>query len=114
MLFKQLHQIGRLGEIPSSKEHIVKALTYGAILALALSNRLLEYLGKKARGRAMPTTRFAEVYRTVSYLLLLELTAHWRQEDIEIFAMLLYEAVDPNLIRGRSSDILLDLRGVGE
>ncbi|WP_164856103.1 hypothetical protein, partial [Lujinxingia sediminis] len=82
---------------------------YGAILALALSNRLLEYLRKKARGRAMPTTRFAEVFRTLSYQLLLELTAHRRQEKTDLFAMLLYEAIDPNLIRGRSSDILWDL-----
>lgn len=109
LLFKQLRQMGRLGELPSSKEHIVKALIYGAILALALSNRLLEELRKKARGRAMPTTRFAEVFRTLSHQLLLELTAHRRQEKTDLFAMLLYEAIDPNLIRGRSSDILWEL-----
>ena len=101
--------MGRLGELPSSKEYIVKALIYGAILALVLSNRLLEELRQKARGRAMPTTRFAEIFRTVSYPLLLQLTAHRRQEDVDIFAMLLYEAIDPNLIRGRSSDILWEL-----
>lgn len=109
LLFKQLRQMGRIDHLPSTKEHIVKALIYGAILALALSNQLLEELRRRARGRVLPILRFFEVIRTYSYQLLLRVTAHRRQTPVDLFGLLLHEAVDPNLIRGRSSDILWEL-----
>lgn len=109
LLFKQLRQMGRIDHLPSTKAHIIEALIYGAILALALSNRLLEQLRRRVPDRELPILRFYEVIRTYSYQLLLRVTAHRRPAPLDLFGLLLHEAIDPNLIRGRSSDVLWEL-----
>lgn len=109
LLFKQLRQMGRIDHLPSTKKYIVEALIYGAILALVLSNQLLDELRRRTPERELPILRFYELIRTYSYQLLLRVTAHRRTAPIDIINLLLYEAVDPNLIRARSSDILWEL-----
>jgi IS4 transposase len=54
ILFKQLRSMGRIDQLPTSKPAIVEVLIYGAILALALSNRLLKAMRRRAENRVLP------------------------------------------------------------
>ncbi len=109
LLFKQLRQMGRIDHLPSAQPHIVEALIYSAVLALALSNRLLRAMRQQVVDRTLPILRFYEVFRVYAGQLLLELTAHRRDGPPNLFAMMLQEAIDPNLIRTRSEHALWNL-----
>lgn len=109
LLFRQLRQMGRIDHLPSTQPHIVEALIYGGILALALANRLLGALRRRVEDRTLPTLRFYEVFRTFAQQLLLELTAHRRTRPVNLFEIILHESIDPNLIRPRSADVIWNL-----
>lgn len=109
LLFKQLRQMGRIDHLPSTQPHIVEALIYSAVLALALSNRLLRAMRQQVVDRVLPFLRFYEVFRTYAGQLLLELTEHRRGAPPDLFAMMLQETIDPNLIRARAEDVAWNL-----
>lgn len=109
LLFKQLRQMGRIDHLPSTQPHIVEALIYSAVLALALSKRILRAMRQQVVDRSLLFLRFYEVFRTYAGQLLLELSAHHRDGPPDLFAMMLHETVDPNLIRPRSEDVLWNI-----
>lgn len=104
LLFKELKSYYRLGDIPSRKTHIVEALLYATLTTLVVSRRLLHAVREalRQRQRIIPEGRWAAIFTTVSAAILdLVLapahlaghTAKWTE------AMLLHEAIDPNLSR---------------
>jgi IS4 transposase len=104
LLFKELKSYYRLGDIPSRKPHIVEALLYATLTTLVVSRRLLHAVREalRQRQRIIPEGRWAAIFTTVSAAVLdlvlapahlARHTAKWTE------AMLLHEAIDPNLSR---------------
>jgi len=104
LLFKEMKSYYRLGDIPSRKPHIVEALLYATLTTLIVSRRLLQAVREalRPRQRAIPEGRWAAIFTTVSAAILdlvlapahlARYTAKWTE------AMLLHEAIDPNLSR---------------
>jgi len=104
LLFKEMKTYYRLGEIPSRKPHIVEALLYATLTTLIVSRRLLQAVREalRTRRRVIPEGRWAAIFTAVSAAILdlvlapAQLVRHaakWTE------AMLLHEAVDPNLTR---------------
>lgn len=109
IVFKQLRSMGRIDHLPTSSPAIVEVLIYGAILALALSNRLLNTMRRLARDRVLPILRFYEVFRSLASEILLKVTLHRRRSPINLFELLFQESIDPNLIRDRSENVVWEL-----
>lgn len=109
LLFKQLRSMGRIDQLPSTKPAIVELLIYGAILGLALSNRLLKAMRERARDRVLPILRFYEIFRSFATKILFEMTSHRRDVPINVFELMFHEAIDPNLIRERSETVVWEL-----
>ncbi len=104
LLFKEMKSHYRLADLPSRKPHIVEALLYATLVTLVVSRRLLRAVRQALRGqkRVVPEGRWAALFATVSSAILDLLLAparlarglaRWTE------AMLLHEAVDPNLSR---------------
>ena len=94
----------RLEDLPSRKPHIVEALLYATLVTLVVSRRLLRAVRQALRGRphAVPEGRWAAIFATVSSAVLdLVLAPARLARDLARWteAMLLREAVDPNLSR---------------
>jgi len=104
LLFRELKGRYRLDQLPTSKDHIVKALFYASILTLIVSRRLLALAAAKLSQRQLPTERFADILvhcasEILSIMLAKPPEAHVR--ELQVTSMLLHEAIDPN--RKRSS-----------
>ena len=104
LLFKEMKSHYRLEDLPSRKPHIVEALLYATLVTLVVSRRLLRAVRQALRGRshAVPEVRWAVIFATVSSAVLDLLLAPARlARDLarRTEAMLLHEAVDPNLSR---------------
>jgi len=104
LLFRELKGRYRLDQLPTSKDHIVKALFYASILTLIVSRRLLALVAAKLSQRQLPTERFADILvhcasEILSIMLAKPPEAHVR--ELQVTSMLLHEAIDPN--RKRSS-----------
>jgi putative transposase len=104
LLFKELKSYYRLGDIPSRKAHIVEALLYATLTTLIVSRRLLQAVREalRRRQRIIPEGRWAAIFTTVSAAILdlLLAPAHLARHMAKwIEAMLLNEAIDPNLSR---------------
>jgi putative transposase len=101
LLFKELKQHYRLDQMPSRKAAIVETLLYAAILTLVVSRRLLDAVRQQLKRFAdrLPTQRWAALFSTVAFDLLLIATRPLREiEDLikRTSIVLLHEAVDPN------------------
>lgn len=104
LLFKEIKSHYRLEDLPSRKPHIVEALLYATLVTLVVSRRLLRAVRQALGGRphAVPEVRWAAIFATVSSTVLDLLLAPARlARDLarRTEAMLLHEAVDPNLSR---------------
>jgi len=104
LLFKEMKSHYRLEDLPSRKPHIVEALLYATLVTLVVSRRLLRAVRQALRGRphAVPEGRWAAIFATVSSAVLdLVLAPARLARDLARWteAMLLREAVDPNLSR---------------
>jgi len=104
MLFKELKGRYRLEDMPSRKREVVEALLYAAVLTLVVSRRLLDAVRRKLRDLAhrLPERRWAAVFVAVAQELLKLVTRPPREvRDIasEVCAVMLHEAIDPNVDR---------------
>ncbi|QDG49784.1 IS4 family transposase [Persicimonas caeni] len=106
LLFRRLRSHGRLHQLPTQQEHIVKALIWASILAVLVSQKLLWAMRLRDRGRHLPALRFQEVFESYARAILEEMVAHRRTSKLDLFDLIYHEAVDPNLDRVRSFDIL--------
>lgn len=106
LLFKELKSQYRIDELPSSKEHIVEALIYIAILTMTVSRLLLNAVRTRMGLLPLqtPVRRWAVTFknRAMKLLdLLLDLgPQHRKWRDLETF--LAHEAKDPNVKRSRN------------
>lgn len=104
LLFKEMKSHYRLEDLPSRKPHIIEALLYATLVTLVASRRLLRVVRQALRGRphAVPEGRWVAIFAVVSNSILDLLLAPAHLADVSaprIEAMLLREAVDPNLWR---------------
>ncbi|MFA5507182.1 MAG: IS4 family transposase [Vulcanimicrobiota bacterium] len=103
LLFKELKSQYRIDELPSSKQHIVEALIYVAILTMTVSRLLLQAIRKRADLSASrtPVRRWAVSFKTAASVLLILLLDHRanRQRWADLEKFLRHEAKDPNLKR---------------
>ena len=104
LLFKEMKSHYGLEGVPSRKPHIVEALLYATLVTLVASRRLLRAVRHALRGRphAVPEGRWAAIFAAVSSSILDLLLAPARLARASapwIEAMLLREALDPNLSR---------------
>ncbi len=104
LLFKEMKSHYGLEGVPSRKPHIVEALLYATLVTLVVSRRLLRAVRQALRGRphAVPEGRWAAIFATVASAildLLLVPAALARGMARGFEAMLLHEALDPNLSR---------------
>jgi len=104
LLFKEMKTHYGLEGVPSRKPHIIEALLYATLVTLVVSRRLLRAVREALRGRthAVPEGRWAAIFAAAASSILDLLLvpprlarglARWTE------AMLLHEAVDPNLSR---------------
>jgi len=104
LLFKEMKSHYGLEGVPSRKPPIVEALLYATLVTLVVSRRLLRAVREALRGRphAVPEGRWAAIFAAAASSILDLLLvparlarglARWTE------AMLLHEAVDPNLSR---------------
>jgi IS4 transposase len=104
LVFKEMKSHYRLEDLPSQKAHIVEALLYATLVTLLVSRRLLRAVrhALSGRRRVVPEGRWASVFAAVSTAILDLVLAPARLARASarwIEAMLLHEAVDPNLSR---------------
>lgn len=104
LLFKEMKSHYGMEGLPSRKGPIVETLLYATVVTLVVSRRLLRAVREALRslGRLIPEGRWAAIFATVALeilnLLLAPLRAA-RDRARWLEAMLLHEAVDPNLSR---------------
>ncbi len=104
LLFKEMKSHYRLEDLPSRKPHIVEALLYATLVTLVVSRRLLRAVRQALRGstHVVPEGRWAAIFAVASTAILdlLLIPARLARESAKrIEAMLLHEALDPNLCR---------------
>jgi IS4 transposase len=104
LLFKEMKSHYGMEGLPSRKNPIVETLLYATVVTLVVSRRLLRAVRSalSSLGRVIPVGRWAAIFATVALeilnLLLAPLRAA-RDRARGLEAMLLHEAVDPNLSR---------------
>lgn len=106
LLFTRLKTTMRLHQLPSSKDHVVRALIWASILALLVSNVLMQAMRRMRPNREFPAQRMDAVFRDFAELILWEMAARRRDQPLDTFQLMLQEAADPNRTRSRSHDIL--------
>lgn len=106
LLFTRLKTTLRLHELPSRKDHIVRALIWSSILALIVSGVLLRAMRRIRPDRVFPAQRADAVFRDFAELILREIALRRRDKPLDLFEMMLNEAADPNRSRKRSHDVL--------
>jgi IS4 transposase len=104
LLFREMKSSYGLEEMPSRKRHIVETLLYASVVTLVVSRRLLVAVREKlqATQRHAPEERWGAIFKEVSQAVLDVMLAPARlasQLSRKLEAMLLHEAVDPNLSR---------------
>jgi len=104
LLFKEMKSHYGLEGLPSRKDPIVETLLYATVVTLVVSRRLLRAVRQALRslGRLIPVGRWAAIFATVALEILTLLLAPLRAARDRargLEAMLLHEAVDPNLSR---------------
>ena len=104
LLFKEMKSYYRLEDMPSRKAHVVETLLLASVVTMLASRRLLRAVREKLRGArgAVPEGRWAAVFAAAASQILdlllaparfARATARWLE------AMLLHEALDPNVSR---------------
>ena len=106
LLFTRLKTTMRLHQLPSSKEHVVRALIWASVLALLVSNVLMQAMRQMRPNRVFPAQRMDAVFRDFAELILWEIAARRRNQPLDTFRLMLREAADPNRTRTRSHDIV--------
>jgi IS4 transposase len=109
LLFSALKSQMRLHQLPSSKDHVVRALIWASVLACLISNCLLQVMRRMRPDRVFPPQRMHAVFRDFAETILLKLARARRDRPIGLFELMLYEAADPNRSRERSHDVLEDI-----
>ena len=104
LLFKEMKSYYRLEDMPSRKAHVVETLLLASVVTMLASRRLLRAVREKLRGvkGGVPEGRWAAVFASVATQILdlllaparlARATARWLE------AMLIHEAIDPNISR---------------
>jgi IS4 transposase len=103
LLFKEMKSAYRLGELPSSKRVIVETLLLATVVTVVVSRQLLHAIRRKlAHPYRVPDARWAALFATVATTILDLLLAPpqlSRSLAKWLEAMLMHEAVDPNISR---------------
>ena len=104
LLFREMKSSYGLEQMPSRKRHIVETLLYASVVTLVVSRRLLVAVREtlKATRRHAPEERWGAIFKEVSQAVLEVMLAPARlasELSRKLEAMLLHEAVDPNLSR---------------
>ena len=104
LLFKEMKSDYRLDEVHTSKRHIVETLLYASVVTLLVSRRLMGAVREKLRStaRQIPEARWGAMFAgfaTSALELVLAPAALAREMAVWLEAMLLHEALDPNLSR---------------
>lgn len=104
LLFKEMKSHYRLEDMPSRKKHIVETLLFASVVTLLASRRLLQAVRDKLRDarRTVPEGRWAAVFASIAAQILDLMLAPARIAAAMarwVEAMLLHEAVDPNVSR---------------
>ena len=103
LLFRELKTNYRMGQMPSTKKHIVEALVYTAFIGLLVSRKFqneIRQITKKLRA-IIPNERWAVVWTSISTDLLDVVLRNHRDRTAEkyLLAMIQREAFDPNRSR---------------
>lgn len=106
LLFSRMKRMLRLHQLPSSKEHIVRALIWASVLAVLCSNILLELMRRMVPERVFPAERMDAVFRDFADWILWSVIADRRDNELRLFDLMKREAADPNRDRERAHDIL--------
>lgn len=104
LMFKELKSCYRLEDMPSRKPHVVETLLLASVVTMLASRRLLRAVRERLRSLKgqVPEGRWAELFAAVASQILdlilapaplARAMARWLE------AMLLHEALDPNLSR---------------
>lgn len=104
LLFKEMKSYYRLEDMPSRKPHVVETLLLASVVTMLASRRLLRDVREKLRGikGGVPEGRWAAVFASVAAQILDLLLAPARLARAMarwLEAMLIHEAVDPNVSR---------------
>jgi IS4 transposase len=104
LLFREMKSSYGLEEMPSRKRHIVETLLYASVVTLIVSRRLLLAVREKLKAtrRHAPEERWGAIFKEASQAVLQVMLAPARlasQLSRKLEAMLVHEAVDPNLSR---------------
>lgn len=108
LLFKSMRQHGYLGQLPSSKQHVVDCLIWASILAVAASQALYRLIRASVpRPRAIPLLRWGAQFAGVARELLRAIVRGDTDQASETLAHLRRNAPDPNVNRpGRALEPL--------
>ena len=106
LLFSRMKSMLRLHQLPSSKDHIVRALIWSSVLAVLCSNVLLELMRRMSPERVFPAQRMDAVFRDFADWILWTVVADRRDDELKLFDLMRCEAADPNRDRERAHDIL--------
>jgi putative transposase len=109
LLFNELKTRYRLEELPSRKKHIVDTMLMATLITLIASRTLLAAVRRKleASARRVPEGRWAAVFATFASAILkivLARASAARALASSLEAVLLHEAVDPNISRSHLMD----------
>lgn len=104
LLFKEMKSYYRLEDMPSRKPHVVETLLLASVVTMLASRRLLRSVREKLRGAKgrVPEGRWAALFASVASQILdilLTPARHARAMARWLEAMLLHEALDPNVSR---------------
>jgi len=108
LLFRELKSNHRMGQIPSTKRHIVEALVYTAFIGLMISRKFqneFRRITKKLTAN-IPNERWAVVWASISTDLLDLVLRPLRDRTAEkyLLSMIQREAFDPNRSRKRLAE----------
>jgi hypothetical protein len=106
LLFTRLKTMMRLHQLTSSKEHVVCALIWASVLALLVSNVLIQAMRQMRPNRKSPAQRMDAVFGDLTELILWEIAARRRNQPLDTFRLMLPEAADRNRRRTPSHDIV--------
>ena len=109
LLFTRLKTTMRLHQLPSSKQHIVRALIYASVLSLLVSGTLMRAIRQRHPDRVFPAQRFDAVFRDMAGEILRHIANKRGHTPPDVFELLAAQAADPNRSRARAHDILDEL-----
>lgn len=104
LFFKMLKSYMHLGDLPTSKKHIVESLVWASVLLAIVSGRLFREIRRAVRAdRHIPLLRWGRVFAGKARDLLRQIARPDPPRCQEIARLLIHEAPDPNTGRSKRS-----------